>query len=663
MNRRWCRRLLAGLVLVALPSCGGSSWPDLAPLPALDLASAEEGAREQLEGKRRSLDDLLAAEATPVGREAAAETFGELGLLYVAYEFLAAAEVCLENAARLQPDDYRWTYLQGYLLGVQGRLPEAVERYRRAQSRAPDFLPLPLRLGRAHLDLGDGAEARRAFERALELDPQAAAGHEGLGRVAAMEGDAAAAVAAFERALELEPRASGVYYALSQALRELGRSEAADTALARRGDVATRIPDPLINSLASVAESSQFYLMQGAEALDDQRFEDAVGAYREAIARDGGQLQAHRGVAVALDGLGDTVGAAQALAEGLDRADSATPAAEVGEATRFLGSLLVRLDREGEAIDLFRRSLGAAPDQPAVRLALANSLARQQRWQEARQEFDALIAAMPQASPVLLEKRGTVLLQLGERAEALEDFRQAAAADPRDPALRQRLMRAFEALGESRAASRERAALQRLAGESDSPTLLAAAEARVRAGDHAGAIVAYREVLEQDGSALPARLGLASVLGHLGRYDEAAEEFARLLAAAPRSAAAHRGRVVSLLLGERYGECRVALQDALRSFPRDRAFALTQVRLLASAPDVRVRDGALALEIARRLAEEDDSRQVRSVLALAHAEAGLFPRAVELERGLSSSGERLEAFEAGRAWISQGPDELLVDLR
>ncbi|MEM7479810.1 MAG: tetratricopeptide repeat protein [Acidobacteriota bacterium] len=663
--------LLSACALLGLAACGGrpsAKWPDLQPTPDLDLSGAEAGARDQLESQRAEIEALLAQPATADAQAEAAESFGALGLLYVAYEFLAAAEVCLDNAATLQPEDYRWTYLRGYLAGVQGRLPEAVARYEETLEREEALLPAWLRLGRAHLELGESAAARRAFEEALRLAPEVAAAHEGLGRVAAAEGDPAAAVEAFERALALEPRATGVYYALGQAHRDLGDGEAAAAALARRGDVATRIPDPLISSLANVAESAQFYLMQGAEALEDERFEDAAAAYREAIERDPGQLAAARGLAFALEALGDAEGAIGVLEEGLEWVAPDAPDDDLAEVLRLLGGLHLRLGRHSEGIERLRESLALNPDRPTLRAALANALARTERFDEALVEFDRLVDEMDDsdpAIPALWEKRGTVRMALGQRRGALADFRAAAAAEPADSELRRRLAAALDRLGDSAAAARERAAAERLAGGSDGVARLRVAESRVRAGRYEEAIALYRETLRQDPTLQPARFGLASVLGHLGRFDQAVAEFEALLESSPRSGVAHRGRVVSLLLAERWGEARLALRDALSALPRDRDLALTQIRLLATAPDPRVRDGALAEEVARRVAQVSDSASSREALALALAEQGLFPPAIELQRSLSGAlaAERLAAFEAGRAWTARGADEILVDLR
>ncbi len=80
---------------------------------------------------------------------------------------------------------------------------------------------------------------------------------------------------------------------LGQAYRNLGRLEKAHAQLAFSGDVAARISDPLINPLAGLAESAQFYMVQGAEAMDDKDYEAAVAAYRAALDKLKAGLSGH----------------------------------------------------------------------------------------------------------------------------------------------------------------------------------------------------------------------------------------------------------------------------------------------------------------------------------------------------------------------------------
>ena len=310
-------------------------------------------------------------------------------------------------------------------------------------------------------------------------------------------------------------------------------------------------------------------------------------------------------------------------------------------------------------------------------LKAGNALARRGRFADAVETYDRLVALAPDAAPAILERRATALINLGRKAEAVADFRRAVAAAPKDARLRLRFAEALEFLGDHAGAAEQRAAAERLAPGGAGRAQLAADAARrlEAAGDYPGAIDKYREALAAAPESLDAHYGLAAVLGHVGRYDQAAAEFERVIAASPRHLAAHRGQVVALILGGRYGEARVALQEALKLYPREASLALTQVRLLATAPDPRVRDGALAVQIARLVYADSQAPPVRESLALAYAAAGRFPEAADLERDLLAEAEkagdaalagrrraRLAAFERGEAWSAGSPEEIVAPL-
>ena len=673
----------AAPALAAPPSAPGAppsaaARAALAPIPAIDLSGAEPGARKQLGEKRAALDTLLAR--PDAGASELTGLYGDLGLLYVTYEFLGAAEVCFADAGALEPGSYRWTYLLGYLKALQGKLDEAVPLLEKTLALEPSYLPAVLRLGRARLEQGEYPQARAQFEKALELDSGAAAAYEGLGKVAAAGGDAKTAVARFQRALALDPQASGLHYALGQAYRNLGDLDRARGELEQSGDVQARIDDPLINPLASVAESAQFYLVQGAEALDHQDYANAAAAFRSAQEKDAGSYLAYRGLALALQRLGDLAGAERTLDSALDKATAgagATAKRRRAEALRLLGDLAAAQGQDDRAFERWRGSLALLPEQPAVLLKVGNAEARRGRFAEAVASYDRLIALAPGAAPAVLEKRATALVNLGRKKEAIADFRRALEAAPNDALLRLRFSDALDFLGDHAGAAEQRAAAERLAptGAGRADLALDEAHRQEAAGDFAGAIAQYRQALAAAPAAVDARYGLASVLGHVGRYGEAADEFARVIAAAPRHLAARRGQALALILGERYGEARVALQEALKVFPREEALALTQVRLLALSPDLRVRDGALAVEIARRVYADSHESVVRDSLALAYAAAGRYPEAAELERALVAEAEqagdssvlaarraRLAAFERGEPWSATSPDEIVAPL-
>ncbi len=679
--RGW--RWLALAAFPVLAACGPRQSPgrDLPPVPALDLTAAEAGAREQLEGERQALVMLLADRKATAPE--VAEAFGDLGLLYITYEFLDAAQVCFSNASKIAPEDYRWPYLGAYLHKVRGRLPQAVEGFEEALRGSPEFLPARLRLGQIRAEQGEATLAREQFEKALELEPDCAPAYQGLGELAAAAGDDRAAVEAYSQALDLDPRATALHYLLGLSYRNLGDLEKAQLHLAQRGEVATRIPDPLLNPLASRAASSQFYLVQGAEALEAGDFSGAAAAYRQALEKAPQTPAAFRGLSTALLALGDAGGALQALEEGvavcLDL--EGTPPLEKVQLLVLLADRLEALGRSEEALPHLLRTLELAPEQPLLRLRLANALARRGRLEEAVELYSQLLEAGAQSVSSgggsrsrVLEKRATAYVNLGRREEARADFQQALREAPEDGRLRLRYAEALDFLGDPEGAREQRR--QASAQLKNSPQrfglMVDSARELAASGDLVGAEAKLREVLAQAPDFREARLGLATVLGNGGQYGGAAEEFRQVLGEAPGHVAARRGLVEALILGGDFLGARVELAEAVRRRPRDLELALIQVRLLASAPDPRVRDGSLAREIALRIVEDHRTPETLLALALAHAEAGGFSESLAIVAELLESAEgggdavrragleaRQRSFEVRSPWTAASGEELL----
>jgi tetratricopeptide (TPR) repeat protein len=647
----------------------------LVAVPVPDLENADESVKVQHESTRSDLQDLLDQPQLDVA--AAAQAYVDLGRIYLIYDFLEAAEVCFRNARTLEPDDFRWNYLLGYVAKMQGRLPEAIELLEAALEQQPESIPATLRLGRAELETGDYEAAASLFEQALKREEDSAAALEGLGKIAAIRGEHSLAAQYFERALEAAPVATSLHYALGQAYRNAGRLDEARKQLELSGDVAVPISDPLISPLAVLGESAQFYLVQGGEALNDKNYDVAAAAYERALEHESENFIAHKGLSYALEKRGDVAGAIEQMRVALEQGTTGDPEADRGERAdilRVLGGLEVLRGDDDAAVDLFRQSLDLDLEQPGTRMKLANALARLGRLEDSITELDRLLESVPEHAPEILVKRATVLINLNRGKEALADFRRALALRPEDQRLRLRYADALAFLGDARGAEEQRTLVERAEGNDTTraAVFIEMAEDLAKKGRYGEAVTKLGQALDLDSERVDALFLRASYLGHLERYEEAIESFGQVIEREPRHAAARRGEITALILTQHYGHARVRLNEAMRLFSLDAELAHLQARLLASVPDARVRDGGLALEVAGRLAQSVDSLRIRETMAMALAESGDSQRAAELQRALvaqaEESGEealvadlrrKLAAFESGKAWWATSPEEIL----
>ncbi len=663
------KRLLALLALAL--ACGGGEEQapaHLLPVPALELGAAESAVRAQVEAKRAAL-------AAAVGDAAAATAWGELGQVHLTYDQLEAAAACFANARTLAPLDRRWVYLDAYVAGARGELERAATGLRRSLELDPTYLPAVLRLARLELERGDAAAAERLVRRALEREPAAAAAWQGLGEIAAARADQPGAVAAFERALAAEPGASALHYQLAQAHRAAGDEARAAHHLERRGDVAPRILDPLVNPLAGLAESVEFHLAQGGEALANGDFEAAAAAFAAARERSPESVAAARGEGQALVALGDLAGARKAFEAGLAGPPPASPAtrSERADLLLRLAELLATSGEPGAALGRSLEAVELAPDDARTLAAAADALARGRRFAEAVELYTRLLGLQAE-NPRVLEKRATALVNLGRKEAAAADFQAALRLAPADARLRLRWAEALEFFGDRAAAAREREAVKAIATapEVRAELLLASAEHLAASGDPA-AVAKFSEALALVPDSLEGRYGLALALLRAGRFDDAAAAFRAVLASAPSHAQARRGLVAALVEAGRFELARVELQEALRLASRDAELALVQVRLLASAPDPQVRDGGLALEIALRVNRSCGDFACREALARAFAATGQHDEAkallAELAEQAGRTGapalaaaltSRLATLERGEPWVATSASEILA---
>jgi tetratricopeptide (TPR) repeat protein len=154
-----------------------------------------------------------------------------------------------------------------------------LQRLTAAEARvaaAPQDVDARIELGEILFDLGRQAEARRAFERALALNPQSPKAYTGLGWVNLVEGNVQEALGNFR---QVSPPSRSALVGASNALYRLGRfDEAADViAEARRRFLSS--PQPL-------TQAALLHLTQG-------RVSEALAELRQALALDPGYALAY----------------------------------------------------------------------------------------------------------------------------------------------------------------------------------------------------------------------------------------------------------------------------------------------------------------------------------------------------------------------------------
>jgi len=242
-------------------------------------------------------------------------------------------------------------------------------------------------------------------------------------------------------------------------------------------------------------------------------------------------------------------------------------------------------------------------------------------------------------SAVAYEVRGARALEAHDWTAAGALFRRGLELAPNDPSLHHKLGTALVMGGDARGAAAEFDAALR-----SSPTFVKAHYSLGVLMGSSGrldkAIEHLSAAVKQDPNYVEARLRLADVLRGAGRPADAIAQYEQVERLDARSIEAPLGSVLALAALERYGAARDRLTQAMKQYPTHPVFVHLLVRLLAAAPDDRVRDGRAAEALMRDLlAHEERTSDIDEMMAMTMAEEGQFGEAVTWQREAMAAAE------------------------
>ena len=388
-------------------------WPDLTNL--------EDSVREQVS----TLQDSLAATVKDpaISETGLSEAYGNLGEIYHAYSLISPARDCYLNASRLTPRDFRWIYLLGKLDHQEGHFEEAIRRYRVARTLRPDYVAVLVNLGNIFLEQNRLQDAMESFRTALEIDENNPAAHYGLGQVAVSRRSYSEAVDHFEKTLAQVPGANRVHYSLAMAYRGLGDAKEVQAHLAQQGPVGVRVLDPLVDGLQDLIKGERVHLSRGKLAFEAQRYAEAAGEFRKAVAAKPDSVTPRMNLGAALTQLGDLQGAAEQFEEALR--------IEPGKVNAHynLAVVLASQNKHGETIIHLHSALNVDPNDLNARFLLASELVKSGRLDEALVEFSRVVQADPNNEGALLEQ-AKLLHRKGQFKQALDVLEKGHAQYP-----------------------------------------------------------------------------------------------------------------------------------------------------------------------------------------------------------------------------------------
>jgi len=303
----------------------------------------------------------------------------------------------------------------------------------------------------------------------------------------------------------------------------------------------------------------------------------------------------------------------------LDQAAAIAPGAPVVLARR--GELALVRQRYGEAVELLSAALEAVPAATRLHHAIGLAFRGLGDLEQARAHLERRgDVGLSPADPLMAELE---TLQVGERVHLL------------------RGRRAFQAGQFEAAASEFRQALE---AEPESVRALVNLSAALSGfGDRVGAAQSLQRALEIDPENPTALFNLASLAAGSDAHGAAVGYFAAATRVAPGDEEGWLGEAKSWIALGDFGEAARRLSSAGEALPESGRIAFALARVLAASPDLSVRDGERALDLATKVFEARRTAASAELLSNALRESGRCDQAREFLDRLISEADELEA--------------------
>jgi tetratricopeptide (TPR) repeat protein len=235
------------------------------------------------------------------------------------------------------------------------------------------------------------------------------------------------------------------------------------------------------------------------------------------------------------------------------------------------------------------------------------------------------------ASPHVLISRGKRYGQAGRFDLAEPAFRVAVEGDPKNPEALANLGISLANLGRTEEAKRYLEQAVAVAPD-DVFAQFSLGVMEDRQGHDAAAIAHYEAAVARDPENLQALAHLADAKLRTGRAEDAAKLYRQALAKNPGSPRFLFSHAMASVKAGHSADARQSLEKLVQ-IDKDPVFSNALARVLASAPEAKVRDGAKSLEMSRALYEATkQNADVGQTYAMALAETGRFDDAVKLQK-------------------------------
>jgi tetratricopeptide (TPR) repeat protein len=527
--------------------------------------------------------------------------YTSLGDVLAKAGLLDEAIAAWREGARLQPTNIYGQQQLGLGLEKKGLVPEALAAYREALRTWPELPPVLQRLlgdqfaknakpdellpiyrvamsclsyksGGNYGSLGDALaklnlldEAVAAWRETIRLEPNYLSPRQKLAAALEKQGLAEEAAAAWREVIRLDPKYISAYTQLAGLLLKAGKL---DEAICIKADYAwaQQICDLL---------QSKGLLGQG------------IAAAREGIRHRPTEASFHIVLGLALERQLQWEEALTVYSEWVRLQPKSS------EALVRRAGVYHRLGRDDDALADLTRATDVAPTEPSAWSARAQFQVGRHRWDEAAADFSKVIELNLKDIPSWLG-RANAYVQLKQWDKAAADYSELILLNPTNSTVWLQRGNAFSKLGQFEKAIADNSRAIEL-----SPTLR------------------------------QAWIDRAFALSRLGRWDKASTDYSEAIRLEPRDASAWHKRAECHVHVGHFREAIADDEEAVRLSPTAAPFHNTLAWLLATCPDVQLRDPRRAVEVARKAVElAPRAGTFWNTLGAAHYRAGDWDAAV-----------------------------------
>ncbi len=488
--------------------------------------------------------------------------YHSLGLIYQQQDRYELATPAFHQAARLhQRGEDRaiaWQQL-GDIYRRLERFEEAVEAYQQARALGPAFAWPYHNLGLIYEQRGDYEAAAPLFRQAIarhKNDRDRVLSWQRLGDVCHALNRYTEAIEAYQRVIELNPQAAGAWNCLGTAQAALEHYEAAIKAFERAIELDPTLAWPYHN-LGLVYEQRA-------------KYETAIPYYRQALDRHHQPLDA----ATSWYNLGNVYLALERYPEATEAFSKATEL-NPGNALAWdsLGESYRAVKRQAEAEAAYRRAIQLDPTYawPYHNLALVQ--VEQQQCEAALSLYRQAIErhGSDQDRAVSWNNLGKVYYALGHRAEAMAAYEQAMKLDPAYAWPYNNLGVVYANQGDYEAALTlyRQAIARHNFDREEAVSWDNLANVLTSLGRYEEAITAYRQAVDLHPAYVIAWNSLGNVYQGVARYPEAIAAYQQALKLEPNSALAWNGLGdVYRLLGQQPETAQRRVEQAIEAYQR-----------------------------------------------------------------------------------------------